>query len=77
MSMVNLVTDYLLLFWSTYIMMLLKYNFSGVHFYTLSETLIACRAMQLRFLKVETLLNNAFNSIERVKHFEQNSEKLL
>ena len=34
--------------------------FSGLHFYTLSKALIACRAMQLRFLKVETLLNNAF-----------------
>ena len=31
------------------LMMLLKYNFSGLHFYTLSKTLIACRAMQLRF----------------------------
>ena len=28
--------------------------FSGLHFYTLSQTLIACRTMQLRFLKVET-----------------------
>ena len=34
--------------------------FSGLHFYTLSKTLIACRAMQLRFFKVKTLLNNAF-----------------
>ena len=38
------------------LMMHLKYNF-----YTLSKTLIACRAMQLRFFKVETLLNTAFN----------------
>ena len=32
--------------------MLLKYNFffSGLHFYTLPKTLIACRAMQLRFV---------------------------
>ena len=29
-------------------------------FYTLSKTLIACTDMQLRFLKVKTLLNNAF-----------------
>ena len=36
--------------------------FSGLHFYTLPETLIACRATQLRFFKVKTLLNNAFNS---------------
>ena len=34
--------------------------FSGLHFYTLSETLIACRDMQLRLFKVKTLLNNAF-----------------
>ena len=37
--------------------------FSGLHFYTLPKTLIACRAMQLRFLKVKTLLNNAFNNL--------------
>ena len=43
-----------------HLMMLLKYNFSGLHFYTLSNTLITCRAMQLRLFKVETLLNNAF-----------------
>ena len=31
--------------------------FSGLHFYTLPKTLIACRAMQLRFyFKVKTLL---------------------
>ena len=31
----------------------------GVIIYTVSKTLIACRAMQLRFFfKVETLLNN-------------------
>ena len=46
----------------THLMMLLKCFFSsGLHFYTLSKTLIACRAMQLRFFKVKTLLNNAFN----------------
>ena len=33
-------------------------NFLGLRFYTL--TLITCREMQLRFLKVE-LLTNAFN----------------
>ena len=47
-----------------HLMMLLKYNFfSGLNFYTLPKTLIACRAMQLRFFKVKTLLNNAFNPI--------------
>ena len=35
--------------------------FQGFIFYTLPKTLIACRAMQLRFLKVKTFLNNAFN----------------
>ena len=34
--------------------------FSGLHFYTLPKTLIACRDMQLNFLKVKTLLNKAF-----------------
>ena len=29
-------------------------NILGLHLYTLSKTLIACRAMQLRFFKVET-----------------------
>ena len=32
--------------------------FSGLHFDTLSNTLIPCRAMQLRFVKVKPLLNN-------------------
>ena len=43
-----------------HLMMLLKYNFSGLHFYTLPKTLIGCRDMQLRSFKVRTLLNNAF-----------------
>ena len=43
------------------LMMLLKYKFfSGLHFYILPKTLIACRAIQLIFFKVETVLNNAF-----------------
>ena len=42
-------------------MVLLGAFFKGFHFYTLSKTPIACRDMQLRFLKVKTLLNNAFN----------------
>ena len=46
-----------------HLMMLLKCNFSGLHFYTLLKTLIACRAMQLRYIKVETLLNNAFKNV--------------
>ena len=43
-----------------HLMVLLRCNFSGRNFYTLWKTLIACRDMQLRFLKVKTLLNNAF-----------------
>ena len=43
-----------------HLMMLLKCYFFRTSFYTLSKTLIACRAMQLRFFKGETLLNNAF-----------------
>ena len=50
-----------------HLMMLLKYKFfSGLHFYTLSKRLIACRAMQLRFFKVETLLNNAFDGFQLI-----------
>ena len=37
------------------------FSSSGFHFYTLLKTLLAYRAMQLRFFEVETLLNNAFN----------------
>ena len=36
-------------------------------FYTLSKTLLACRARKLRFLKVDKLLNNAFNYKIRTK----------
>ena len=47
-----------------HLMMLLKYIFfSGLHFYTLPKALIAWRAMQLIFLKVDTLLNNAFKKL--------------
>ena len=34
-----------------HLMVLLKCKFLGLHVYTLSKTLVACRAMQLRFLK--------------------------
>ena len=34
--------------------------FSGLHFYTLSKTLTACRDSRSDFLKVKTLLKNAF-----------------
>ena len=34
--------------------------FSGLHFYTLSKTPVACRDMQLSFFSVKTWLNNAF-----------------
>ena len=45
-----------------HLMMLLESNFSGLHFDTLSKTLIAWWGMQLRFFKVVTLLNSAFKS---------------
>ena len=35
--------------------------FQGFICYTISDTCNSCRAKQLRFFKVETLLNNAFN----------------
>ena len=44
-----------------HLMMLLKYNFFRASFLHLPKTLIACRDMQLKFFKVKTLLNNAFN----------------
>ena len=34
-----------------HLVVLLRCNFSGLRFYTLSKTLIACKDMQLRFLK--------------------------
>ena len=39
-----------------HLMMLLKYNFLGLHFYILPKTLIAFRTMQLRFFLSEKLL---------------------
>ena len=61
-----------------HLMMLLKYTlFSGLHFCTLSKTqLIACRAMQLRLFKVETLLNNAFNVFVLLQNQAVNFETL-
>ena len=44
-----------------HLMVLFGAIFFRASFYTLSKTLIACRNMQLNFLKVKTLLNNAFN----------------
>ena len=44
-----------------HLMVLLRCNFFRASFYTLSKTLLVCSPdMQLRFLKVKTLLNNAF-----------------
>ena len=64
MYMGSLVTCLFLLFWSTY-WCFWSTTSSGLHFYNLSKTLIACRAMQIWFFffKAETfhLLNNAFN----------------
>ena len=62
MSKITLVTFLFSLLWSTFNGAFETANFSELHLYTLSKTLIACRAMRLRFCKVKTLLNNAFNS---------------
>ena len=51
-----------------HLMMLLKYNFSGLHFYTLPKTLIPFRTMQLRFFLSETLLNNAFKVSDQTSY---------
>ena len=56
---INLVTCLFSLLWCTY-WCFWGASFSGLHFYTLWKTLIACRDMQLRFLRVKSLLNNAF-----------------
>ena len=37
--------------------------FLHVHFYASSDLLMACRTMQLRFLKLETVLTYAFNGL--------------
>ena len=50
-----------ILFSLKYWLMHLNCNFFlGLHFYTLSKTLMACRDMQLRFSKLNQLVNNAF-----------------
>ena len=61
--MVNMVTFLCV----KYLMVPLMCNFSGLQFYTLSKTLIACRVIQLIFFKVETLLNNVFNAVYLLK----------
>ena len=43
--------------------MLLRCIFSGLHCYSLSQTLVACRVMQFISFKVETLLNNDVKSL--------------
>ena len=42
--------------------------FQGFIFTPIPKTLIACRAMQFRFFKVKTLLNNAFNTYMYLIH---------
>ena len=37
-------------------------HFSGLHFYTLSQTLIACRAMQLGYSKSENIVKHCFKN---------------
>ena len=47
--------------------MLLKCSFFRVlYVYTLSQTVTAYRAMQLRFFKVETMLNNYFKEADQL-----------
>ena len=41
--------------------------FLHVHFYA-SDLLMACRTMQLRFLKLGTVLNYAFNQFKKKNH---------
>ena len=55
--------------YSVLLMMLLKCKFSGLHYYTLSQTMIACMAMQLRFFKHGTLLNSVFKIIHNCRHY--------
>ena len=44
-------------------------QFSGFPLFTLSETLIACGTMHLRYLILETLLNNAFIKLKSLLFF--------
>ena len=57
-------SDHLSIFTSLkHLMMLLKCKFSGLHVYTLSKTLMSCRAMhaaQIILIKLMETLNNAF-----------------
>ena len=63
-------SGHLSIFFLKHLMMLLKYKFFRASFYTLPKTLIACRAVQLRFFLMKTLLNNAFNhSLWWIKDF--------
>ena len=45
-------------------------TFSYVNFYASSDLLMACRTMQLRFLKLGTVFNNlyAFNNVLTLKN---------
>ena len=42
--------------------------FSGLHFYTLAKTLVACRAIQLGFCKSGNIVNNAFKVFPLLKY---------
>ena len=59
MSMVKAVTQRFCFLFRHY-MIILKHNFLGLQYYIISQTLITRRAMHLRFVKLETLFNNAF-----------------
>ena len=62
MSMVNRVTWIFVFLWST-LLCFRSAIFSWLHFSTMSQTLITCRAIQLRFSRVKTLLNNALKTL--------------
>ena len=45
----------------------LECNFPRLHFYSISQTLVACKAIQFRFVKVITLLKASFNKVSLKK----------
>ena len=46
-----------------HLMMLFGCSFSGLHFYTISQTQVTFGTSQLRFFKVKSLLTNVFNCL--------------
>ena len=48
-------------FFEALLMISLKQDIFTAHFYTPSNILVACRTMQVRFVKLNTMLANVFN----------------